>query len=350
MTAFLIAVLLIILILPLAFKPVEEQIELFLFIMGAITVSVTAQWSGHLIEEMLIEPVKITIAVFAAGFIFMLFNELLAKQSAVLLKNVGIKTFVFLLVVVLGLISSLITAIIAALVLAETIKHIKLPRKIEVKLVIITCFSIGMGAALTPIGEPLSTITIAKLQSPPYNADFWFLLRNIWWYIIPVIIALGIVAINLVDDRKEVGFEKHKDSKAGKETVKDVILRTGKVYIFIMGLVLLGKGFEPLITNYISKIPHYFLYWINIVSAVLDNATLAAAEINPSMSIIQIKSAVLGLIVAGGMLIPGNIPNIIAANKLKIGSKEWAVFALPLGLGIMVMYFVIIMVMSIAKT
>jgi predicted cation transporter len=349
MIAFLIIVLLIILILPMVFKPVEEQIELFLFIMGAIAVTVTRQWSGHLIHEMMFEPVKITVAVLIAGFIFMFFSELLAKQSAVLLKKTGIKTFVFLLVTVLGLISSFITAIIAALVLAETIKHLKLPRKIEIKLVILTCFSIGMGAALTPIGEPLSTITIAKLQGPPYNADFWFLLRHIWWYVIPAIVGLGIIAVTLVNDKKEVDFDKRKDSAADKETAKDVIIRTGKVYIFIMGLVLLGKGFEPLITNYISKIPYYFLYWINIVSAVLDNATLAAAEINPSMSLIQIKSAVLGLILAGGMLIPGNIPNIIASNKLKIKSKEWAAFALPLGFGLMIIYFVIIMVLTNIK-
>jgi predicted cation transporter len=349
MALFLIIVLLIILALPLMVRQVEEQIELFLFIMGMLTVSMTKQWNGHLIKEMLLDPVKITIAVLIAGFIFMFFNELLAKQSSALLKKTGIRTFVFLFVVILGLISSIITAIVAALILTETIKHIKLPRKIEIKLVIITCFSIGMGAALTPIGEPLSTITIAKLQGPPYNADFWFLFRLIWWYTIPVIIALGIVAISLVDENKEVGFEIPKSSNVEKETIKDVILRTGKVYIFIMGLVLLGKGFEPLITNYISKIPHYFLYWINIVSAVLDNATLAAAEIDPSMSLLQIKSAILGLIVAGGMLIPGNIPNIIVSNKLKIKSKEWAVFALPLGLGLMVMYFVIIMVMGTIK-
>ncbi len=61
-----------------------------------------------------------------------------------------------------------------------------------------------------------------------------------------------------------------------------------------------------------------------MVSAVLDNPTLAAAEIGSALSVKQIKSAVLGLIIAGGMPIPGNIPNIIAAGKLEITSKEWA--------------------------
>ena len=74
---------------------------------------------------------------------------------------------------------------------------------------------------------------------------------------------------------------------------------------------------------------------MNLVSAVLDNATLAAAEIGPTLSEAQIKSALLGLLIAGGMLIPGNIPNIIAAHALHIKSTEWAKLGVPLGLVMM---------------
>jgi len=110
-----------------------------------------------------------------------------------------------------------------------------------------------------------------------------------------------------------------------------------------VALVFLGKGFKPIIDAYILRIPYQGLYWLNMVSAVLDNATLAAAEISPSMTFIQIKSTLLGLLIAGGMLIPGNIPNIIAAGKLKIKSLEWARFGLPLGLLVMVGYFFLLM-------
>lgn len=40
------------------------------------------------------------------------------------------------------------------------------------------------------------------------------------------------------------------------------------------------------------------------------------------------------------LLIPGNVPNIIWANKLGITSKEWARFGVPLGLLVMLAYFV----------
>jgi predicted cation transporter len=77
---------------------------------------------------------------------------------------------------------------------------------------------------------------------------------------------------------------------------------------------------------------------------VLDNATLTAAEISPLLSGLQIKSALMGLLLAGGMLIPGNIPNIIAAGKIGITSKEWAKVGVPLGTGIMLVYFFLLFV------
>jgi predicted cation transporter len=52
----------------------------------------------------------------------------------------------------------------------------------------------------------------------------------------------------------------------------------------------------------------------------------------------------MGLLVAGGMLIPGNIPNIVAANRLRISMKEWAVLGVPIGMVIMIIFFVILKV------
>jgi len=84
------------------------------------------------------------------------------------------------------------------------------------------------------------------------------------------------------------------------------------------------------------KLPPQILFWVNMTSAILDNATLAAAEIGPSLSTAQIKSALLSLLISGGMLIPGNIPNIIAAHALRIKSSEWASLDCPLGLVMMI--------------
>jgi predicted cation transporter len=84
-----------------------------------------------------------------------------------------------------------------------------------------------------------------------------------------------------------------------------------------------------------------------MVSAILDNATLTAAEIAPSLSQSQIDGALYGLLISGGMLIPGNIPNIISAGKLKITSSEWAKLGVIMGLVLNAIFFIVIFVLKI---
>ena len=112
-----------------------------------------------------------------------------------------------------------------------------------------------------------------------------------------------------------------------------------------MALVLLGDGFRPFIDRYILGLSDGMLYWINMISAVLDNATMAAAELSPQMRPEQVQAILMGLLISGGMLIPGNIPNIITAGKLKINSREWAKLGVPLGLLVMVIYFAILIIL-----
>ena len=336
----LFVILAVVLFAPFSVKRIEKELEIFLFIMGCIAVTITSQWKIPLIKEALIVPIKITAAVFVAGILFKSFRKPITHNVNKLADAIGIKLFAFLGIIMLGFLSSVITAIIAALVLVEIISCLTLDRKNEVTLVVLACFSIGMGAALTPIGEPLSTITIAKLKGYPYHAGFLFLFRHLWRYIISGIIAFGLLgALFMPAGRQKIrGIEEDRE-----ENLKDISIRTGKVYLFVMALVFLGKGFKPIIDTYITKISYQGLYWLNTISAVVDNATLAAAEIDTGMSLLQIKSALMGLLIAGGMLIPGNIPNIISAGKLKIKSLEWAKIGLPLGLVVMVVYFFLLM-------
>ncbi len=335
----LLLILLAVLALPFLIKKIEKELEIFLFVMGCAAVTVTAQWGLGLVKEALIEPIKITIAVLVAGFIFKALQGPIAKNVDKIVRGFGIKWFSFLVIVILGFLSSVITAIIAALVLVEIVSNLNLDRKSEIRLVILACFSIGMGAALTPIGEPLSTIAIAKLKGAPYHAGFCFLIKNLGVYIIPAIFLFGFLGMLAVSSAPTGTAGLSEDRQEG---VKDVLIRTCKVYLFVMALVLLGSGFKPMIDMFISKIPYQGLYWINMISAILDNATLAAAEIGPAMQLVQIKAALLGLLISGGMLIPGNIPNIISAGKLKIKSTEWAKIGIPIGLIAMAICFFVL--------
>lgn len=335
----LFGIFLLVLLCPFFIKKVEEQLEAFLFVMGVSAVTIANAWHMELVMEAIEEPIikGIVPAVLIAGLIFYYGRSYAKRIMDVLLDKIPLKILVFIIVVVLGLAASLITAIIAALVLVEVVSLMPIDRKTKINLTIVACFSIGIGAALTPVGEPLSTIAITKLQGPPYHAGFTFLLDTVGMYIIPGILAFGVLS-TIVVGKKTTEREIDVFAKGG-ETLRDVVMRGAKVYLFVMALLLLGSGFKIIIDTYLIHIPAMILYWVNMSSAVLDNATLTAAEIGPSMEIGQIKAILMGLLVSGGMLIPGNIPNIISANKLGITSKEWARTGVPIGLVAMLVYF-----------
>ena len=329
----------LVLFLPFSIRWVEEELEVFLLIMGSMAISVSGLWSWHLVHEALREPIKISSAVLLFGLLFRYYRDKIRTSVSQLADRMGPKYFLFALVAGLGLLSSVITAIIAALVLVEVVSCLRLEKNRERLLVIITCYAIGLGAVLTPIGEPLSTIATAKLVAQPYNADFFFLGRLLWPWVTAGIMLLSFLAI--ICAGRDANLEKSVQEDH-PESIKMIAIRAGKVYIFVTALVFLGYGFTPLINRYLINMPKSLLYWTNMISAVLDNATLAAAEISPKMSLAQIQFLLMGLLISGGMLIPGNIPNIICSKQLKIKSLDWAKFGVPLGLILLTLYFILL--------
>ncbi len=343
----LIIVLVLILVLPFAFRKIEHNLEYFLLVMGFSATIISRSLSLELAEHIFTNSLLyfITAAVLAAGLIFRISVKKLKNFVNFATEKMPLSLFIFLLILVLGLLSSFITAIIAALILMEIVHALPIKQSKKVILTVLACFSIGLGAALTPIGEPLSTIVVSALK-----ADFFFLARNIGVYVIPGVIAMALLGA-LIAGRKEADAETYE--KAGNpgieeadlaqaEGLKEVFVRALKIFLFVIALELLGSGFKPLINTYIIQLDSRILYWINMSSAVLDNATLAAAEISPAMSLKQIQAILMGLLLSGGMLIPGNIPNIISAGKLDIKSREWAKIGLPIGLSLLIIYFGII--------
>jgi len=355
----LFAIVLLVLLGPFLVKKIEHNLEAFLFVMGVLAVTIAGfeneavlrsigysaeqieevGWNMKLVMEAIMEPVVkgIVPAVLVAGLLFHYGRSAAQRMMASILEKVSAKVIIFLVVVVLGLASSVITAIIAALLLVEVLNCMPLERSKKINIVIIACFSIGLGAVLTPIGEPLSTIAITKLQGEPYHAGFFFLFNRLAVYIIPGILVLGALSLAFVGKK---GSEVCAKVEEVEETLKDVVMRAVKVYIFVMALLLLGGGMKIVIDKFLLTVPSQILYWVNMISAILDNATLTAAELSPAMEITQIQAVLMGLLVSGGMLIPGNIPNIISANKLGITSKEWARLGVPLGLILMALYYI----------
>lgn len=350
-------ILLMVLVFPFVVKKIEHNLEYFLFVMGISATIISGVFRTQLLVEIMENKLMyfITFAVLAAGLLFMLLKNRIKGLINSILKVIPLKVFVFLLIVTLGIFSSMITAIIAALLLVEIVNALPIKRRDKIETVVFACFSIGLGAALTPVGEPLSTIVISKLDE-----NFWYLAKNLSGYIVSGVLLMGIVGALMVNRGKDktnpdfTNYDRnHKDDvyfldsaeDEGNETYREVFLRAFKIFIFIFALELLGAGFKPVIDTYIINFDSRLLYFINMISAVLDNATLAAAEISIKMELVQIKAVLLGLLISGGMLIPGNIPNIISAHKLKISSREWAKIGLPIGFALMLVYFSVVFIL-----
>ncbi len=339
----LIIVLALILVLPFTFQRIEHNLEYFLLVMGLSATIISGSLSPELAEHIFMNYLLyfITAAVLIAGFLFRISVKKIKEFVNFATEKIPLPLFVFLLILVLGLLSSFITAIIAALILVEIIHALPLKHGRKVILTVAACFSIGLGAALTPIGEPLSTIVVSALK-----ADFFYLTRSIGIYVIPGIMAMALLGALIAGRKEAMGEDENpgmeEENIVQAESLKDVFIRALKIFLFVIALELLGSGFKPLINTYIIHLDSRILYWINMSSAVLDNATLAAAEISPAMSLKQIQAILMGLLLSGGMLIPGNIPNIISAGKLNIKSREWAKIGLPIGMSLLIIYFGII--------
>lgn len=341
-TVLLSLLIIVVFVLPITVHKVEENLEAFLFACGIFAVTVSNVWSIPLVLTALEDPIKITIAVLIAGLLFRQFHTQLQQLTQYAVKTLGLRWTLFFIVLILGLSSSIITAIIAALILAEVAVMLPLGKAGRIKLVTFSCYAIGMGAILTAIGEPLGTIVISKLSGPPHNAGFFYLIQHLGWYVLGGVVFMAGMASSLREDT----ITRAPGAKAAhtqeEHTVRSICVRAGKVYLFVMALTFLGDGLKPLALKTITNVNAGWLYWINMLSAVLDNATLAAIEITPSISTRMLTFLLVSLIISGGMLIPGNIPNIICASKMGIKSKEWMKSAFGLGIAMLLAYFVIL--------
>jgi predicted cation transporter len=335
--AGLVLVLIATLVLPFSVKKIEEELELFLLIMGITSVTISGVWSKDLMIEALKEPLLISATVLVMGFLLKFFRKDIIKLTKNIFKKTKPEIFIFFVVFILGMISSFITAIVAGILLSEIITIMKFNRDYEIRLTVLACLSIGLGAALTPVGEPLSTIVVSKLKAPPHNADFFYMFKEFAVWIIPGVFIVSIISAIGASKQRSVELTLSEDAS---DTYKDYAVRAAKVYMFVAALVLLGAGINPLMSEFITKLKPEILYWINIISATLDNATLAASEIVPALSERQITFIIMGLLTSGIFLIPGNIPNIICASKLNIKSKEWAKYGIAYGTPVMIIYFI----------
>jgi len=317
---------------PLAIAKIEHNIELYCLALGVLATLFGTGFTPELVSEALHEPVAISVAVMVAALLFGWTRRRLDRVFDRLRNQVSRPVLTAATVFAIASISSLITAIVAALVLVEVTGLLHFSRDKRVRVTVAGCFAIGLGASLTPLGEPLSTLAARAL-----NLGFFGLFGLLAPWVFPGVLVSSIVAGAFARgeyDEAPAGAHVRKPNAA-------IFVQEAKVFAFIAGLVLISSAYGPIANEYVSKMSSDLLFWANTVSAALDNATLVALEVH-SMAIPRAREAILALLVSGGMLIPGNLPNIVSAGALRIGSGAWAKIGVPMGLVMLGIYFAVI--------
>lgn len=331
-----IVILLLLLIGPLAIHLIEQNIEIYIFIIGIVATLMGSGFDRRLVLKASEEPLLITLAVVIAGIVFSFSRHRLDRGFVRLRRRINRPLLAALATFVLAALAGIITAIVAALVLVEMVRLLHLQGEARTRVTVAACFAIGLGAALTPVGEPLSALAASALNLPFTGL---FLLLGPW--ILPgVAVASALAGWFARGDYHDpaVGVPAH-DSRLA------AIIQGVKVYVFVAGLILVSDAYAQIAARLVSALSNDALFWLNTISAVLDNATLVALEVH-RMSLPRAREAIISLLVSGGMLIPGNIPNVISAGALRIGSAAWARIGIPIGLAGLGIYFAVLKVMA----
>src|SRR5699024_785244 len=91
-------ILILVLFLPFT-KLVERNLEVFLFIMGTLSVIVSQVLSWELVKDAMIDPINITIAVLVAGLLFRWFKSPIEKGIIGISNAIPFRVFIALLVI-----------------------------------------------------------------------------------------------------------------------------------------------------------------------------------------------------------------------------------------------------------
>lgn len=327
------------LVWPLASRWVESHLEIFLLAVGAAAVTISGGWSVDFIYETLQYPVNVAFIVLVVSVIFNNYSRYIFRVLFAFFRKLEPQYSFALLVFLLGITSSLVSVTVAALVLAEVLKVVNLERLSTVRITVFACYAIGLGAVLTPLAEPLGLIINNAFTGAPHFADFFFLMRHFFVWIAPAILLLSAAAGY---SARHAGTTMQMHIREDKETYGSMLRRTWHIYMFVAALNLISAGLRPLAQSTITHLGGKVLFLANAVSVIIDNATLAAIEIVPTISMNDLIYMVIGLAAFGSMLVQGNLPNIVAAEKLGIKSREWASVAVPTGLVLMGAYFIIL--------
>src|SRR5271166_2801726 len=224
------ATLVIVLVLlgPVFIEAIERNVEVFFLLVGVLTACIMGQFNAALVRAAFSEPLPFTLAVLVFGATFRLLRDYFDQLLRRVIQLLDPRIFCFCLAIILGVLAAFITPVVAALMFVEAISLLRCDRWSEIATTVFGCFAIGFGAGLTPLGMPGIAVVLRSL-----HADFWYLSHLLGPF---VVVGVALAAVPILFLR--FGACEPVDTADGKDSWRIVLLiRPGKVYVFIAGLV-----------------------------------------------------------------------------------------------------------------
>src|SRR5262245_63715717 len=100
---------------PFLNKWIESNLEIFLFVMGAVSATLSNAWTSEVIHEGFVAPINITLAVLVAGVLFHYTRRFVDRGMRRVLITVPLLAIGCFRVVSVGLISIVVSASVAGL-------------------------------------------------------------------------------------------------------------------------------------------------------------------------------------------------------------------------------------------
>jgi len=227
---------------PLLVPRIERNLEAFLFLAGVCAVAISRSWHISLVEEAVQEPIVIGIvlSVLAVGFIAHYHKpHFLRAVNDTLQDGITMKVIFLEIVVVSGLLAAIITPILPFFVLVELVNHLPLARRTRANITVLGSLSILLGAALTLVEGPSSTIAFTKMQGVLPSSEILPLeLQSL--YIILSILALGLICVFFTGDNiNAIKIQIPEKVNARRS----IAVWSARVCMFAAALLLIGVAF-----------------------------------------------------------------------------------------------------------
>lgn len=319
---------------PFLSRRVEQHYPLFLLSLGAPAAWLSGRLNESALTEALLRPLQLCLALVAGALLLSLAHKPLALAAAATSRRLGPRAGTVAGVLAAAAAAPFITGTAAALLLVELLRAVPMSLERRREAAVMGISAVGLTAGLSAAGSPAAAVVLSKLTGAPYPVGPWLLFDLVGPWVLSGAVALAVAAGVLAGDGQ--GAE---DSPDDPLALWSILVLTGRLFAATCGLILLGAGVLPALEGTLRGVPPWALYWLNMVSAVLDNGVLAAVEFDPGMLQDQLRFAYCGILAADPLLVIAAAPNMVAAARLGISPRTWAQVGIPAGAALYICCF-----------